>query len=105
MSNLAFSRLIEGYTLMFSDPRQLPIRILAAVLISSYSLNVQAQDVAASRAAVQQTNARLAATVGRGAAASAETRAMLISRHDQLVTVFHDTPARAREYALDVPTR
>ncbi len=90
---------------MFTDLHHRAIRILAAVLISSCSLNLQAQDVAASRAAMQQTNARLAATVGRGAASTAETRAMLISRHDQLVKVFHDTPERAREYALDVNTR
>ena len=90
---------------MFTDLRHRPIRILAAVLVSSCCLNLQAQDVAVSLAAVQQTNSRLAATVGRNAASTAETRAMLISRHDQLVKVFHDTPGRAREYALDVATR
>ena len=74
---------------MFTDFRNLlrhrTVGILASVLVSSFSLNLHAQDAAASSAAVQQMNARLTATIRGGAASASATRAMLINRHEELV--------------------
>jgi hypothetical protein len=72
---------------------------------SFHRVPAQAQAQVAAPDAVQQANEHLVAAMKNGPNASLDTRATLVARHAALETLFRNTPAKARSYALDAATR
>ena len=94
-----------------------PIRFVSTVFLTAILLGGtlqaqtangvtrQEQSPAIGPRALLQANARVAAAVSSGAAADAQTKAVLAARRDLVENVLRNDPANARSYALDPATR
>ena len=83
--------------------------LLAMTLLTGSALYAQSADPAAqlanTRQALSELNARISTSVSVGTPWNTQTRTLLSARHDLVARVLRDDPANARTYALDPQLR
>jgi hypothetical protein len=78
--------------------------LLAGTVIYAQSADPATQ-LANTRQALSELNARISTAVSAGLSGSGQTRTLLADRHDLVVRILRDDPANSRTYALDPDLR